>query len=115
MPSAAPAPQLDVANAIDLDHLRYMTLGDSSLEQEVLRLFDRQAEILVARMRVADPASLTALAHALKGSARDIGAWPVATAAESIERVGADYGVALDRLARAVAAARAEIAVLLAG
>lgn len=114
MPSAAPVPQRNAAIAIDCEHLRYMTLGDRNLAQEVLGLFDRQAELLVARMRAADAASLVALAHALKGSARGIGAWHVATAAESVERGGADYGVALDWLAQAVAAARAEIAGLLA-
>ena len=44
-----------------------------------------------------------------------VGAWQVATAAEGVERDGADCGVALDRLARAVALVRADIAILLAG
>ncbi len=115
MPSAAFAPSGDPVNAIDRDHLRAMTLGDDALAREVLRLFDKQAELLVSHMRQADSTSLAALAHALKGSARGIGAWRVATAAEGVERDGADGGVALDRLAQAVALARTDIAVLLAG
>jgi HPt (histidine-containing phosphotransfer) domain-containing protein len=114
MLSAAPAPQLDAANAIDCDHLRYMTLGDGSLEQEVLRLFDRQAELLVGRMRGADPAALTALAHTLKGSARGIGAFAVAAACERLERGEAlEREIAMSALAAAVEQAREHIAILL--
>ena len=47
---AAPAP----AAAIDRGQLSRMTFGDRSLEREVLQLFDRQAELLLARMRSAD-------------------------------------------------------------
>ena len=37
--------------AIDRQHLSRMTFGDRSLEHEVLQLFDRQAELLIGRMR----------------------------------------------------------------
>src|SRR5579871_3652265 len=37
--------------AIDLAHLARMTLGERSLETQVLQLFDRQAELLFERMR----------------------------------------------------------------
>ena len=67
---------------IDLVHLARMTLGERSLEREVLQLFDRQSTLLVARMRSAPPAAIAALAHTLKGSARGIGAWRVARAAD---------------------------------
>src|SRR5437016_9952482 len=70
---------------IDLVHLARMTLGDRSLEREVLQLFDRQAVLLVARMRAAEPCSVAAVAHTLKGSARGVGAWRVAGAAEAVE------------------------------
>ncbi|MBV8907470.1 MAG: hypothetical protein JOZ20_00575, partial [Sphingomonas sp.] len=70
MPAAAPVPHHDPVNAVDRDHLRSMTLGDDALAREVLGLFDKQAELLVSRMRQADAPSLAALAHALKGSAR---------------------------------------------
>src|SRR5260370_35652727 len=71
---------------IDLAHLARMTLGETSLEAEVLGLFDRQAGILLARMRTAAPAAVGAFAHTLKGSALGIGAWQVAEAAPGVER-----------------------------
>ena len=40
---------------IDLVHLARTTLGDRSLEREVLQLFDRQSTLLIARMRTAAP------------------------------------------------------------
>ena len=42
---------------IDLVHLARTTLGDRALEREVLQLFDRQSDILIARMRTAAPAA----------------------------------------------------------
>jgi HPt (histidine-containing phosphotransfer) domain-containing protein len=112
-PDLAPA----TAPVIDRDHLERMTFGDSSLEREVLQLFDRQAEILIARMRVSDPAAVATLAHTLKGSASGIGAGNVALAAEATElaagRSPIEAGAALDGLAKAVGEARALIATLL--
>src|SRR5437588_8394462 len=67
---------------IDLVHLARTTLGDRALEREVLQLFDRQSSMLIARMRTAAPAAVATLAHTLKGSARGIGAWRVARAAD---------------------------------
>jgi HPt (histidine-containing phosphotransfer) domain-containing protein len=99
---------------IDLVHLARMTLGERSLEREVLQLFDRQSTLLLARMRSAAPAGVLTLAHTLKGSARGIGAWRVARAAEALEAAdAAEKDAALDRLAAAAAEARAMIAELL--
>ena len=70
---------------IDFTHLFCMTLGDHGLEREVLALFDRQVHMLIARMGEVDPSSVPALAHTIKGSARGIGAWPVARAAAAVE------------------------------
>lgn len=70
---------------IDQRHLYQMTLGDHALEREVLSLFDRQVGMLIARMGTVDPSCVAALAHTLKGSARGVGAWPVARAAEAVE------------------------------
>src|SRR5258708_5275402 len=70
---------------IDFEHLARMTLGEPALEAEVLRLFDQQAEILLARMRYAPPKAVAAFAHTLKGSARGIGPWRVAAAAATAE------------------------------
>ena len=101
---------------IDLVHLARTTLGDRGLEREVLQLFDRQSTLLIARMRAAGPAGVATLAHTLKGSARGIGAWRVARAAEALElagSTGAEIAEALDRLSAASDEARAVIADLL--
>ena len=106
---------------IDRGHLTRMTFGDRSLEQEVLQLFDRQASLLIVRMRnvdgLGDGALVGALAHTLKGSAAGIGAGQVARAAAEAERAAADapaeLSATIDRLALAVDEARALIAELL--
>ena len=102
---------------IDLVHLARTTLGDRGLEREVLQLFERQSTLLIARMRSAEPAGIVTLAHTLKGSARGIGAWRVARAAEVLERAGSSdpdaVAEALDHLAAATSEARSVIAELL--
>jgi HPt (histidine-containing phosphotransfer) domain-containing protein len=93
---------------IDIEHLARMTLGDSSLEREVLAMFSAQAVGLVATL-AAMPADAGALAHMLKGSARAIGAFRVADAAEHLETVlqtGGNPAGALAELDDAVAQAR---------
>jgi HPt (histidine-containing phosphotransfer) domain-containing protein len=70
---------------IDETHLQRMTLGDRRLEREVLELFVRQTTIMLGRIVGAQPATAAAAAHTLKGSARGIGAWRVARAAELVE------------------------------
>lgn len=111
-PPLAPAEQ-----CIDVDHLARMTLGDRSLEREVLRLFDHQAAMLLRRMRQAVPAVVAACAHTLKGSSRGIGARRVAAAAEAVELAVAanDAGLdaVIDRLGVSVEEARLVIAELL--
>ena len=108
--------QVDEA-VLDRSHLARMTLGNRSLEQEVLELFDRQAELLLGRMRRTDGAGVMALAHALKGSAAGSGAGAVARAAEATERAARgsaeECSAAVDRLAEAVTQARALISELL--
>jgi hypothetical protein len=99
---------------IDFTHLFCMTLGDHGLEREVLALFDRQAHMLIARMAEVDPSCVPALAHTIKGSARGIGAWPVARAAEAVEAAPpAERATAVAALAAAAAEARAAITELL--
>jgi len=110
-PSAAPNDR-----PIDLVHLARTTLGDRSLEREVLQLFDRQSMLLIARMRTAAPNGVATLAHTLKGSARGIGAWRVARAAELLELAGASghpTADALEKLSAASDEARAVIGELL--
>ena len=91
-----------------------MTLGERSLECEVLALFDRQAGMLLGRMRDATPAVIAATAHTLKGSARGIGAWRVAEAAEAVEQaVAAECAAPIGNLRAAVDEASKAIAGLL--
>lgn len=107
-----------VEQVIDVVHLARMTLGDRSLENEVLGLFDRQAGMLLTRMKDAGPNVIAALAHTLKGSARGIGAWQVADAAEAIELAAASHedaelDRAVERLSGAVGEVRSVIAEML--
>jgi HPt (histidine-containing phosphotransfer) domain-containing protein len=102
--------------AIDIAHLSRMTQGERNLEAQVLELFDRQAELLLARMQEVEPAGVASLAHTLNGSARGIGAWRVAVAAEALERAVTETGhltPALARLTAAVEEARVAICGLL--
>jgi HPt (histidine-containing phosphotransfer) domain-containing protein len=106
--------RVSAAQAIDLDHLSRMTLGERSLEREVLALFDRQVEILLPRIRHGLPGVVAASAHTLKGSARGIGAWRVARAAEAVEQAPAgELASTVDALGVAVAETKAAIAELL--
>jgi HPt (histidine-containing phosphotransfer) domain-containing protein len=96
---------------IDIAHLQRMTLGDVSLEREVLAMFAAQAAGLV-RALANSPGDAGALVHTLKGSARAIGAFAVADAASSLELLigsGGDPATALVELDDAVAQARAAI------
>jgi HPt (histidine-containing phosphotransfer) domain-containing protein len=109
-------PLTSVERPIDLVHLSRMTFGERSLEREVLALFDRQAAILMDRMEAAGAGCVATLAHTLKGSARGIGAWQVARAAEAVE-AGCDSEASrhalLARLRASTDEARAVIAELL--
>ena len=112
-PPLAPADEL-----IDLDHLARMTLREPNLEREVLQLFDQQSEMLLERMTSEAPRVVAALAHTLIGSARGVGAWKVAAAAETVEHIAASPGptaltAAMNRLSSAVAEAQVAIAELL--
>ena len=104
MPSPPLAPD---DGPIDIAHLRQMTLGDTSLEREVLAMFSAQAVGLVGALATL-PSDARALAHTLKGSARAIGAFGVADAAGCLEALiqnGGDPTRALAELNDAVAEA----------
>ena len=108
MPSPPLAPD---DGPIDCGHLERMTLGDAGLTREVLAMFSAQAVGLVGQLESLPSDTLT-LAHTLKGSARAIGAFRVANAAEPVEaaiRNGDDPAEALAGLKHAVAEARAAI------
>jgi HPt (histidine-containing phosphotransfer) domain-containing protein len=100
---------------IDLAHLKRMTLGDAGLEREVLAMFVSQAARL-AEALAGLPAEALQLAHTLTGSARAVGAFAVAEAAEGVHRAVRDGGEpaqALGLLKTAVAEARAAIETML--
>ena len=105
----AAGPQQQAA-AIDEDHLGRMTLGDRRLEREVLEIFVRQTVIMLERIAGAEPALAAAAAHTLIGSARGIGAWRVARAAEHLERVanGKSGAAALDEAVEELKSATVE-------
>ena len=96
---------------IDMQHLGRMTLGEQSLENEVLALFAAQSHDLVGRL-AAMPADAAALAHTLKGSARAIGAFRVADAALGLEaamKTNGDVTKAMSALRQTVEEARKTI------
>ena len=100
---------------IDFEHLQRMTLGDAGLEREVLAMFAAQTVSLTGAL-AALPPEAGVLAHALKGSARAIGAFAVADAAVRLEAAmqnGDDPAQALAGLADAVTDARAAIDAIL--
>ena len=112
-------PSSESGEAIDIAHLSRMTLGEHSLKHEVLALFDRQADILLLRIRGGAPAVAAVSAHTLKGSAAGIGAFKVARAVEAVEQTqgfearDAAVAAAIDTLAVVLGEAKAEIARLL--
>jgi HPt (histidine-containing phosphotransfer) domain-containing protein len=112
MPSPPLAPD---DGPIDIEHLGRMTLGDVSLEHEVLAMFAAQSVTLIGTLATLPP-NAGALAHTLKGSARAIGAFGVADAAERLEVAlnnGDNRAEALAGLKDAVAQARSAIDAIL--
>lgn len=75
---------------IDLVHLARQTLGDRGLEREVLGLMGRQIALFSTRLGLADEDGRRHIAHALKGAARNIGAFALADAAEAVEATPAN-------------------------
>jgi HPt (histidine-containing phosphotransfer) domain-containing protein len=112
MPSPPLAPD---DGPIDFEHLQRMTLGDAGLEREVLAMFSAQAASVIGTLATL-PVNAGALAHTLKGSARAIGAFRVADAAEALEAAmlkGGDPTEALAELNDAVAQARTAVDAIL--
>src|SRR4051812_49703608 len=102
--------------AIDVDHLTRMTLGERSLEREVLELFGRQADLLLPRIRRGDPALAAASAHTLKGSAGGVGGLEVGRAAQAVEKgKAANFVAAIGTLAAELEENKVDIPRRLAG
>ncbi len=95
---------------VDLVHLARYTLGNRALEREVLELFRTQSEIYLARLKEAGTEKAWAeAAHTIKGSARGIGAWRVASTAESAEGLkGKSFKSSRQGIVRALEAAIGE-------
>jgi HPt (histidine-containing phosphotransfer) domain-containing protein len=112
MPSPPLAPD---QSAIDVAHLRRMTLGEPDLEREVLTMFKTQSGQMLTRLVVLPP-DAAELAHTLKGSARAIGAFAVGDAAHALEsalRQQSGIADAVRVLTSAVADARSAVDTLL--
>lgn len=96
---------------IDFAHLARMTLGDPSLEREVLAMFVAQSARMMEQLASLPPEAGN-LAHTLKGSARAIGAVAVADAAARLETALGEAGearAALEGLRDAVVEAQGAI------
>ena len=105
---------------IDLVHLARQTLGDRSLENEVLRMFDTQLGVYFSRVRASrDPDELVMGLHTLRGASAGIGATLLAELARDaqaeLEETGRLDEETLDDMAMAVAETSAYIARLLEG
>ena len=111
---AAPRRGMRGRPPIDVAHLDVQTMGNGDLRNEVLRLFLRQSEDCVGRIRsAADIGTRSEAAHALVGAARGVGAFSVAYIAGEIELAKAPVTGRLIALDRAVAAASFVIADML--
>jgi HPt (histidine-containing phosphotransfer) domain-containing protein len=85
---------------VDLEHLARYTLGERALEREILELFCTQSVLYLEQLRAAmSDRDWRDAAHSLKGSARAIGAWRAAQAAERAEALQGD-GLTQFRTAR---------------
>ena len=80
------APASANGRPIDLAHLTRQTMGDRALETEILAMFARQMSGARASMGNANVDERKRLAHTIKGTARSVGAFPVADVAERIEK-----------------------------
>ena len=73
---------------IDLDHLDRYVAGDKSLRDEILGIFEEQADMWT---RMLDPnaedAAWKDAAHALKGASRGVGAWDVGDICAEAEKL----------------------------
>jgi len=106
------------ARPIDLAHLARQTLGDRSLEGEVLRMFDTQLGVYFSRVRASRDADELAMGlHTLRGASAGIGATLLADLARDAQAELAETGTideeTLDDMAMAVAETSAYIARLL--
>lgn len=116
-PKQAAASTVDggwVEAVVDLAHLDQYTLGDHSLQVELLQLFRAQLQTQTEELvSCADEAVWKSAVHTLKGAARSIGAGQVGAVAEAMELVPfsdeAGRAAVLSRLIAVHAAFEAQI------
>ncbi len=73
---------------IDLDHLDRYVAGDRSLRDEILGIFEEQADMWTRMLEPhADDAAWKDAAHALKGASRGVGAWDVGDICAEAEKL----------------------------
>lgn len=97
------------ARPIDFAHLDRQTMGDRTLEQEVLALFIHQANSVGEQIAQAGREDRLRLAHTLKGAARSVGAFPIADCLAELES-RPDEEALLRQLKRLVAEAAETVA-----
>ena len=86
---------------IDLVHLGRQTMGDRALEEEILKLFARQALSMRDDLMTATGTARLRLAHTLKGSALSVGAFVLAETVRRLE-LEPDNPAALDAVSAKV-------------
>jgi HPt (histidine-containing phosphotransfer) domain-containing protein len=99
------------AHAVDLAHLDRYTGGVRTLNEEVLRLFEKQCLAMVGDLETAaelgDAKNWRLLAHTLKGAARGVGAVALGDAAAAAEKTDiADKAAAAHALTAIAGTAR---------
>lgn len=70
---------------LDLEHLSRQTMGDRQLEEEILAMFAHQIAEIRKNIPAADEAKRLMLAHTLKGTARNVGAFVLGDCTEQLE------------------------------
>lgn len=85
VPSNETTELMSTVRPIDFAHLAIQTMGDKSLEAEILQLYMRQARGALQELSLAAEADRAAIAHRLKSAASAVGAFSVAAKAQALE------------------------------
>ncbi len=88
-------PAVVLADHIDFGHLERYTMGEPALTRELLRSFCEEARAFTLS-RQEDVGTERRALHRLKGAARAVGAFPLADAAEWLEKMLEDEAPAED-------------------
>ena len=91
MPSCQPSGD----DPIDLAHLDNFTSGDKTLQTDVLKLFLDHVPAYLDQLDDTTSDQWKEQLHRLKGTARSVGAWPLAKLAEKAEQASFDEQLSL--------------------